>query len=186
MATALFISPSQIKAETNIDENVDEKTLRESIIFCQGEYTKAVVGTALYDEIAGQIVAGTMTALNTTLRDTYLRPALRYWVVYEAMDELHTKIMNKSVMNKRSENSDPVDLNTILALKSKYRNRAERLDQQAINYLRENSDSYPLYLNPGSGVDTVQPKNTSYNTGWYLGTEGTNYGLETDCGSDCE
>ena len=182
---ALFISPSEIKAKSFIDENVDEKPLRESILYCQEEYTKAILGTALYDEIKGQIEAGTITANNTTLRNNYIRPALQWWVVYEAMDELHTKATNKSVMQKKSDNSEPVDLNTILALKSKYRNRAERMDEKTRLYLIENSATFPLYLSPGTGADTIHPKGLTYGTGWYLGDSG-NDSYNTPSGNCCE
>lgn len=186
MATiGLFISPSQIKEQTPIDENVDEKTLRESILYCQDEYTKAICGTALYDEIKGQIEAGTITALNTTLRDSYLRPSLKWWVVYEAMDELHTKFTNKSIVNKKSDNSDPVSITEILSLKNKYRNRAERLDEKARLYLVENTTDYPLYLNPGTGSDTIHPKGLTYGTGWYLGDSDSDR-YNTPSGNCCE
>lgn len=185
MATiALFISPAQIKAETFVDENVDEKSLVQSILYCQEEYTKNVLGTALYDEIKGQIEAGTLTANNTTLRNNYIRPALKWWVVYEAMEELHMKATNKSITTKSSENSNPVSLSDILDLKFKYRNRAERMDKKMINYLCENDTTFPLYLNPGTGVDTIHPKGSTYGTGWFLGDGDDSY--NTPSGNCCE
>lgn len=186
MATiALFISPSEIKEKTFVDENVDEKSLREAILWCQEEYTKSVLGTALYNEIKGEIENGTITADNTTLRDSYIRPALRWWVIYEAMDELHMKATNKAIMTKRSDNSDPVNLNDILMLKSKYQNRAQRMDEKLRLYLIENSTTYPLYLNAGSGADTIHPKNFTYGTNWYLGGTDNYLGLDVDRGDNC-
>lgn len=185
MAVGLFISPNQIKQDTFVDENVDEKALINSILWCQEEYTKAMLGTALYDEIKGQIEAGTITANNTTLRDSYIRPALKWWVVYEAMDELHMKATNKAIMLKRSDNSDPVSLTDILNLKNKYRNRAERFDEKLRLYLIENTDTYPLYSNAGSGADTIHPKGFTYGTGWYLGGTKKDIGIDTDYGDNC-
>ena len=178
----LFISPSQVKAETFIDENTDEKSIRESILYCQEEYTKAMLGTALYNEIKGQIEAGTTTSLNTTLRDSYIRHSLKWWVVYEAMDTLYMKATNKSILIKKSDNSEPADLNGILTLKNNFRNKAERMDEKLKNYLVENSASYPLYLNPGNGYDTIHPKGLTYGTGWYLGGTDEDYGIDTDYG----
>lgn len=182
---ALLISQSEVKASSHIDENVDDKILAVAIQYAQEEYTKAILGTALYDEIVAQIIAGTLTASNTTLRNSYIKKALLWWVIYEATDELHTKYTNKSVMQKKSDNSEPVDLNTILALKSKYRNRAERMDQKTIDYLRENSTTFPLYGSPGTGSDTIHPKSSTYNTGWYLGDSG-NDSYNTPSGNCCE
>jgi len=181
---ALFISAAQMKSDCPIDENVDEKVIIQAIRYSQEEYTKNVLGTALYDEVKAQILAGTLTALNTTLRDSYIREALKWWVMYEGLEELHFKFTNKSVMTKTSENSNPASLNDILDLKNKYRNRAERMDKKTINYLCENSDSYPLYLNPGNGTDTITPKASTYNTGWYLG--GASEGYDTPTGNCCD
>lgn len=175
MATiGLFISPSTIKEEAYVDENVDDKYIRDTILLCQELYTKEMLGTALYDEVKGQIEAVALTTLNTTLRNDYIRPALKWWVLYEGMDMLNIKITNKAVMKKRSENSDPVSLEEILNLKNKFRNYAERFDEKIRLYLIENSASYPLYLNPGNGVDTINPKGLTYGTGWYLGGAGSN------------
>lgn len=170
---ALLISPATIKADAYVDENVDDKYLVDTILLCQEFYTKESLGTALYDEVCSQVVAGTLTALNTTLRDTYIRPALKWRVLSEGMDMLNIKITNKAVMKKRSENSDPVTLEEILSLKNKFRDYAERYDEKIRLYLVENSSSYPLFLNPGSGADTIHPKGLTYGTGWYLGGQGS-------------
>lgn len=170
MATvARFISPAQIKAEAYVDENVDEKYLTDTILFCQELYTKEILGTALYDQIKGQIEGSTLSANNTTLLNSYIKPALKWWVLYEAMEMLNVKITNKAIMKKRSENSDPVSLEEILHLKNKFRNLAERFDEKMRLYLIENSTTFTLYLNPGTGVDTIHPKGLTYGTGWYLG-----------------
>lgn len=166
---ARFISPSKIKQEAYVDENVDEKYLSDTILWCQELYTKEMVGTALYDEIAAQILASTLTANNTTLLNSYLQPALKWWVLYEAMDMLNIKITNKAVVKKKSDNSDPVTLDEILHLKEKFRNLAERWDEKTRLYLIENSATFTLYLNPGSATDTIHPKGLTYGTGWFLG-----------------
>lgn len=179
-----FISPSKIKAETFVDENVDEKVLTSSIIYCQEEYTKSILGSALYDEIKGQIEAGTLTADNTTLLQSYIQKALMWWVIYECADEIHAKATNKSIVTKRSDNSDPIDLNAVLAFKSKYRNRAERMDEKTRLFLIQNQTTYPLYINPGNGVDTIHPKGLTYGTGWYLGGTMPDYGVPIDDGDE--
>jgi len=166
---ARFISPSKIKADTIVDENVDDKVLSNSIIYCQEEYTKSILGTALYDEIYAEIAAGSLSAVNTTLLTTYIQPALKWWVIYEAMEELWAKIGNKSVSTKTSDNSSPVNLDEILMFKNKYRDRAERMDQKTRLYLIQNSTTFPLYNNPGNDIDTIHPKGLTYGTGWYLG-----------------
>ena len=164
-----FISPAKIKEEAYVDENVDDKYLSNTILFCQELYTKEILGTALYDQIKGQIEGSTLSANNTTLLNSYVQPALKWWVLYEAMDMLNVKITNKAIVKKKSENSDSVSLEEILHLKEKFRNLAERWDEKTRLYLIENTDIFTLYLSPGTGADTIHPKGLTYGTGWFLG-----------------
>lgn len=176
---AAFISPTEIKREAYVDENVDEKYILNTILFAQELYIKEVLGSALYDEIKTQVLASTLTADNTTLLNTYIKPSLRYWVLFEAVDMFHLKITNKGIVKKRGENSDNASTEDIQMLKDKFQNLAERNDKRMILFLCENEDTYPLYINPGNGVDTIYPKGSTYDTGWYLG-ESTNCELDED------
>lgn len=166
---ARFISPTKIKQQAYVDENVDEKYLSDTILYAQELYTKEILGTALYDQIYTQIAAGSLSSDNSTLLTSYIQPALKWWVIYEAMDMLHVKLTNKGVVIKNSDNSESVSSNYIVTLKEKFRNLAERWDDKTRKFLLQNPTTYPLYLNPGSGVDTIHPKGMTYGTGWYLG-----------------
>jgi len=179
---ALLISPAQIIAESYVDENVDEKHIIDGILLCQEMYTKEILGTALYDDVMSEVLAQSLTADNTTLRDDYIRHALKWWVLYEIMDVLSIKMTNKGVLKRRSENSDPATADEILALKNKFRNIAERFDQKTRLFLVENNATYPLYYNPGNGADTIHPKGLTYGTGWFLGSskKGLCDGLDRD------
>lgn len=164
-----FISPTKIKQEAFVDENVDEKYLSDTILYCQELYTKEVIGTGLYDQIKSQIEGGTLSSNNTTLLNSYLQPALKWWVIYEVMDMLYVKLTNKGVLIKKSDNSETVSSDYIIRLKDKFRNLAERWDQKTRLYLIENSSTFTLFNNPGTGADIIHPKNMVYDTGWYLG-----------------
>lgn len=170
MATiALFISPTEIKATTILDENVDDKLLRTVIEEAQNIHIHPIIGTGIFEELKTQKIAGTLTALNTTLVNTYLQPALKFWVLYEGIDVFVYKFMNKSVVKKNSENSASIDLDELRRLQDRFRDKAEWYSERATKYLQQTQSSYPLYYNPGSGIDTIYPKNTNYSTGIFLG-----------------
>ena len=169
MAIALLVSEQYIKDTTVIDENVDMKLLRDVIELCQDKYIIPLVGTGIYNEFQTQILAGTLTALNTTLLDDYVAKAMKWWVQYEGVDVLTYKFNNKSVSKKTSENSQPIDMEEIRRLMEKFRTNAEMYSQRITQYLLANLTSYPLYSNPGNTVDTIHPKRNSYTTGIYLG-----------------
>lgn len=177
MATALFITEQFLKDNTPIDGNVDDKYLSITIADAQKIHIRKILGTALYNEISSQIIAGTVTSLNQTLLNDYIQDALKYWVLVEGMDVFHYKITNKAVMTKKSDDSIPVDTIDVVRLKDTYKDKAEYFSQQATNYLLANTSSYPLFLNAGNTLDTIIPNMNNYQTGWNLDSEKHNYKL---------
>lgn len=176
MATALFITEQFIKDNSVIDENLDMKYLTVTIDKCQKLYMRPILGTALYNELQTQINAGTVTALNTTLLDNYIQEALLYYVLFEGISLFTYKITNKSIMKKSSDNSQPIDSETVFDLRDKYKNDAEAFSELVTNYLIANSSSYPLFLNPGNTYDTIHPNMNNYQCGWALGDSKPNIG----------
>lgn len=170
-----FISPAEIKASTYIDENVDDKLITPSIDIAQSLYMLPHLGTGLFDELKTQIGAGNLTALNTTLLGTYIVPAMKYWTLYELVSPMTYKFTNKSVVKKSSENSEPITFTEVTALRDEFKNKAEWLTERLKKYLLENQTDYPLYTNPGTGVDIIHPtRESAFTGGWYLGEDTKN------------
>jgi hypothetical protein len=169
MAIALMVSEQFIKDTTVIDENVDMKLLRDTIELCQEKYILPLVGTGIYNELVTQILAGSVDSDNTTLLDSYIQTALKWWVQYEGVDILTYKFTNKTIAKKNSENSQPIDMEEVRRLMEKWRTNAEMYSQRVTDYLQQNNTTFTLYDNPGSGSDTIYPKKNSYTTSIWLG-----------------
>ena len=166
----IFISEQALKDNSIINENVDMKVLLPTIKLAQEKFMLPILGTGLYNEIKTQVSAATVSVLNKTLLDDYIQPALIWWIMAEAPMPLTYKFMNKSVATRSSENASAASLNDLLKLEERFKDNAEWYSQRITNYLLENSTSYPLYLSPGNGIDTIVPKRTMYSTGMYLGS----------------
>jgi len=166
----IFISEQALKDNSIINENVDMKVLLPVIKLAQEKYMMPILGTGLYNELKTQITAASITVLNKTLLDDYIQPALIWWIMSEAPMPLTYKFMNKSVATRSSENANAASLNDLLKLEERFKDNAEWYSQRITNYLLQNIQSYPLYSNPGSGIDTIVPKKTMYSTGMYLGS----------------
>ena len=171
MATVLFLTEQYLMETSVINDNADIELLKPVIKECQDIYIHSILGTGLYNELQTQITASTLTALNTTLLDTYIQPALRYWVQFESAPILTYKFMNKSIVKKNSENSTPVELNELKFLMDKFKDKAEWYSQRLTEYLCANQVSYPLFNNPGSTSDTIHPQGSQYSAGMYLGDD---------------
>ena len=169
MAIALFTSEQTIKDTTYLDENVDMKLLRDTIELCQDKYILPLIGTGIFNQISTQITSGTVSSQNTTLLDTYIQKVLKWWVLYEGVDILTYKFMNKSVVKKNSENSTPIDIEEIRRLMEKFRTNAEMYSQRMTDYLLANLSTFTLYLNQAINYDTIIPKRNSYTTSIWLG-----------------
>lgn len=169
MANVIFISEQYIKDSSYIDENVDIKLLRNSILETQEIRIRSIIGTALYDELASQITSGSKTTLNNTLLDSYIKPALKYWVLLDSALILTFKVMNKSIVKRTSENSETIQVTDLDRLMNFFKDRAEYYSERITKYLIENESSYPLFTEPGNGVDTEHPKFNNYSQGLYLG-----------------
>ena len=170
MATnILFISEQYIKDTSYIDENVDAKLLRSNILETQDVRTLPKLGTALYNELKTQINAGTLTTLNRTLLDTYISPALKYWVLHDGAYILQYKVMNKGIVTRSSENAENIGTGELDRLMDFFKDRAEFYDDRLSSYLLQNSSSYPLFNNSGNGLDDISANTNSYTQGWYLG-----------------
>lgn len=165
----IFISEQALKDSSIINENVDMKLLLPTIKLAQEKYVLPILGTALYNELKTQITSATLTVLNETLLDDYIQPCLIWWIMAESPMPLTYKFMNKSVATRSSENANAASLNDLLKLEERFKDNAEWYSQRITNYLLENSTAYPLYLNPGNGIDTIVPKKTMYSTGMFLG-----------------
>lgn len=164
-----FIHPNDLKSKSYVDENVDDKLIIPSIEVAQDLFILPHIGTGLYDELQTQIAAGTLTALNTTLLNK-IAPALRFWTLYVMATPSSYKFTNKAIVKKDSENSSVLEFKELVSLKDEIKNVAESYTERLKKYLLQNQTDYPLFMNPGSGVDTIHPtRESAFACGWYLG-----------------
>ncbi len=101
MSKALFISENTLIENSVIGENVSYTQLRPTIVKVQEMHIQPAVGSALYAELVTQVIAGTLSANNTTLMQTYIQPAIIQWMYFELPMVLAFKFMNKG-MDRRS------------------------------------------------------------------------------------
>lgn len=182
MANVIFIDEKYIKDTTYIDENVDITLLRNCILETQDFRILPIIGTGLYDELQDQITDSSKTALNNILLNDYIAKALKYWVLHDGALILSYKIMNKNIVKRDSESSDPLQLDELDRLMDYFKIRAEFYSERVTKYLVENEDDYPLYNDAGDGFDTVHPKKNNHTQGLYLGQTKIRKGLDIDYG----
>ena len=115
-----FISTSYLKDNSAINENVDDKLLKSAIKEAQEIYIRDIIGSGLYDELQTQAFAGTLTANNTTLLDSYIAPCLKYYTITESMLPMTFKLMNKSVATRQAENATAITIDELTLIAVSY------------------------------------------------------------------
>ncbi len=168
MARGLFISENFVKENSEIDENVDMKLINPTIWYCQKLYIEPALGTALYNDLIADVVAGSVTGDNLTLVDDYIADALLYWVKHEIQVPLTYKFRNKSVSKNTDPNSQTVDFSEHKYLRDFYKPKAQEFTQRLKDYLCENSDLYPLY-GTENGIDEISPTESKPQVAVFLG-----------------
>jgi hypothetical protein len=164
MAQYFFISTQYVKENSIIDENVDEKYIKLAIQRAQRNKLIHMIGSGLYNEIAGEISAG-LTALNTTLMDTYVAPLLLNLTLVELTPYMAYKFSNRNVGTKESTSTTPAELSRLDDMMKIFDRDAENDYQRMRKYLLANIGSYPLYNNAGSAEDTIYPRDDAFDAG---------------------
>lgn len=150
----LLISLKFIKANSVIDNNVEDKLIQSTIWYCQKQYVEKLLGTVLYNAIIDEVEAnaGTIpTALYSTLIDEYVADMLLKYVMFEVQVPLTYKMRNKSVGKNTDPNQQPVDYVQHRYLKDFYKDKAEYFATRTYDYLCYNSEDYPLWEDCSDG-----------------------------------
>lgn len=166
MAVVDFINLNSVKELSLIDENVDNKLLTPTLRMVQDIYLQRILGTPLYDDFKTKIIAD--DTLNTyptykALLQDYIKPVLIYYVCMHSLFAIRYRLMNKGVLVKNSENSSAADTTDVKVMKDEFRITAESYAELLTKYLKENTDTFPLY--DDETLTGMNAAKTNYTTG---------------------
>ncbi len=162
MAYVLFISEAKLKDSTAINLNVDVELLLPYVRQAQKLYVETKLGTDLTDKLKAEITAGTLTGAYKTLVDDYIGDMLPNWAFYHAIPFLRFKIENGNIYSKTSETGNALSTEEAQHLREEVRNTAEYYTERLIDYVCNNTSSFPEY-NTNSGSDVNPDQNAYYN-----------------------
>ena len=168
MTKALLVSEEWLISNSVITENTSYAKIRPTLVKVQEMRIQPILGSDLYNEIAGQVVSGSVTGLNRNLLDTYIAPCVREWMYVELPHVLAYNAMNAGMVRKRTNDTENMDLSEMQRWIDKARNDAEWYSERLTRYLMENENLFPLYQNPGTGLDVIRPRKRNFTTGLNL------------------
>jgi len=166
MSYVLFISEEKLKESTAINLNVDVDLLLPYVRQAQKLYVETKLGTDLTQKLKDLIVAGTIGNVGNeaykTLLDDYVGDMLPNWSFYMCIPFLRFKIENGNIYSKTSETGTALSTEEAQHLREEVRNTAEYYTERLIDYIRNNTSSFPEY-NTNSGSDVTPDSNAYYN-----------------------
>jgi hypothetical protein len=166
----LFISEAKLKDSTAINLNVSTDLLLPYVRQAQKLYVETKLGTELNNKLKDLIVAGTIGNVGNeaykTLLDDYIGDMLPNWAFFHAIPFLRFKIENGNIFSKTSETGNALSTEESQSLREEVRNTAEYYTERMIDYICNNTSSFPEYgTNSGSDVD---PDRNAYYNGMNL------------------
>jgi len=163
---SLFCNEDKLKSSTAINYNVDTAFLLPFLKIAQDKHMQVILGTDLYEKIENDIagVSGaSLTGVYKVLVDDYIQDAIIHYALIEALPFISFQIKNGTITQKNSENGTAATKEDLNWLIQKERDTAEFYGQRIVDYLCDNSSSYPEYTS-NSGSDLC-PISSAYNIG---------------------
>ena len=158
----LFISEAKLRESTAINLNVSSDLLLPYVRQAQKLYVETKLGTDLTQKLKDEITAGTLAGAYKTLVDDYIGDMLPNWAFYHAIPFLRFKIENGNIYSKTSETGTALSTEEAQHLREEVRNTAEYYTERMIDYVCNNTSSFPEY-STSSGSDVNPDRNAYYN-----------------------
>jgi hypothetical protein len=166
MKKILLISVSDVKENTLITSNVEEKVIINSILETQDLELLPILGKLTYKRLLSEVeqsitVANYVLSVpDKALLDEYIKPVMIYGTLVNSFIPIHYKLSNKGAQSKTDTNSKTADKSELELLRGHYVGKFENYKRRLIDYLTEDDDKT---TNPEQGLDT-----TYQSTGWLL------------------
>lgn len=151
----LYISASRLKKDTALGGSVDDNLIMPYILLAQDMQILPILGTDLDTKLKTEIQADTLANQYKTLVETYIQPALVQFAFSTLAPYLRLRFSNNSVVVMgATEQSSSATYDDIKPLMDTATDAAEFYRQRAIDYLRDNTSSFPEYSsNTGADLD---------------------------------
>jgi hypothetical protein len=166
MATALFISRTDLVKNSILDGNVDTDKFIQFIKIAQQIDIQNYLGTDLYNKISADIIADNLSGNYLSLVNDYIQPMLIHYAMMQYLPFAAYQIKNGGISKHTSENAESVSKDEVDYLVNKERNFAEYYTRRFIDYISFHEEDFPEY-NSNTNEDISPDTNDLFN-GWVL------------------
>ena len=160
---------TDLKKYSILDGNLDNDRFIQFISIAQDIHLQNYLGTDLLEKLQSLIPTDIDLVGNADyklLLETYVKPMLVHWAAVEYIPFAAYNIANVGVVKHNSETSVTVEKNELDYLVESERNIAQSYTRRFIDFMCENSTTYPEYSS-NSGADVSPDKESDFG-GWVL------------------
>ena len=166
MATALFISRTDLVKNTVISGSTDTDSFIQFIKIAQEIHIQNYLGTKLYNKISADIIADTLTGDYLELVTDFLQPMLIHYAMTDFLPFAAYQVKSGGIFKHTSENAETVSKDEVDYLVQKEREFAEYYTRRFVDYICFDSSRFPEYTDNNSS-DVYPDKNVS-GSNWVL------------------
>jgi len=167
----LFVSETKLKAFTTVQENVSPKVLIPYVYDSQNIDLINLLGSKLQNELKVQIKTNTLTEPNAYLLDNFIGNVVLNFALFRALPWIHYKLVNRGVLQMKSDTGDQVKMDEIQWLQKEQKNIAEMYAFIMQKYLYANMNLYTAWttVNALQGIvpDRASPFTSPLTIGSY-------------------
>ena len=151
----LYISATRLKRDSAMGGSVDDNLMMPYILLAQDMYILPILGTDLDAKLKSEIQADTLAGDYKTLVEDYIQKALVQFAFAELAPFMRLRFVNNAIVIMGStDQSSSATYEDIKPLIDRAQDAAEFYRQRTIDYLRDNSSSFPEYSsNSGADLD---------------------------------
>jgi len=141
----LFVSEERLKSYTSLNTNLSPEDLQPYVFDAQNIMMPHYLGGTYYNALRDRVIAGTMTAADEDLLNTFIGPYLCNYAFYMCLPFVWARSYNKGVMKATSESGTSLELDEFKFLQSQIKSIAESYAGQMVNHLITHPQEFPLY-----------------------------------------
>jgi len=166
MATALFITRTDLVKNSIVNGSVDTNKFIQFIKIAQEIHIQNYLGSSLYDKISADIVAGTLSGDYETLVEDFVKPMLIHFAMVDYLPFAAYQVNEGGIVKYLPENAESVQKTEVDYLVDKHRGFAQFYTRRMIDYIQFNQSKYPEYNT--NEQDDMFPDTDANFTGWVL------------------
>lgn len=142
----LFTDASQLKAQSIVQENVDDKLIAPIIWDVQNVEIQTLLGTPLYADLQTKILNNTLNTDEKNLINIYITPVLKWALLRELTTSTVYQLTNKGILQMFADQEKPPSANDIYAVRMYASNRFDWFSARFIDYMGQFFYKFPKYL----------------------------------------